>query len=83
MWKGFSKKFFTKETRAYDLAKKDIADVLKQFSGHDLRFAWQLFWISAYEFTDIFFYAHCFPGVLAKYGISYRATNNKKRIIQK
>ena len=70
LWKGFSKKYFTEEARAYDLAKKDVADVVKQFRGHSVRFAWQLFWSSAYEFTDIFFYAHCFRGVLKKYGLS-------------
>ena len=69
LWDGFSKKYFSDEARSYDIAKKDIADVLKQFKGHDLKFAWQLFWISAYEFTDIFFYAHCFPAVLKKYGL--------------
>ncbi len=70
LWKGFSRKYFSDEARTYDIAKKDIVDVLKQFKGHDLRFAWQLFWISAYEVLDIFFYAHCFPSVLKKYGIS-------------
>ena len=69
LWAGFSKKFFSEEARSYDIAKKDIADVLKQFKGHGVRFAWQLFWISAYEFTDIFFYAHFFPSVLKKYGL--------------
>ena len=69
LWKGFSRKYFGEGTRSYDLAKKDIVDVLKQFRGHGLRFAWQLFWISAYEFTDIFFYAHFFPKVMKKYGI--------------
>ena len=69
LWEGFSRKYFNEGTRSYDLAKKDIADVLKQFRGHGLRFAWQLFWISAYEFTDIFFYAHFFPKVMKKYGI--------------
>ena len=32
----------------------DIADVLKQCRGHGLKFAIQLFTISAYEFLDIF-----------------------------
>ena len=69
LWLGFSRKFFSEEARKYDIAKKDIADVMKQFRGHGLRFAWQLFWISAYEVMDIFLYAHCFPSVLKKYGI--------------
>lgn len=69
LWKGFSRKYFGSKARNYDIAKKDIADVLKQFKGHDLRFAWQLFWISAYEFTDIFLYAHIYPGILKKYGL--------------
>ncbi len=69
LWKGFSRKFFSEEARSYDIAKKDVLDVLKQFRGHGLKFAWQLFWISAYEFSDIFFCAHCFPRVLRKYGL--------------
>ena len=69
LWKGFSRKFFSEEARTYDIAKKDVQDVLKQFRGHGLKFAWQLFWISAYEFSDIFFFAHFFPGILRKYGL--------------
>ena len=69
LWQGFSRKFFSESARTYDIAKKDIADVLKQFRGHGLRFAWQLFFISAYEFSDIFFYAHFFPSVKKKYGL--------------
>lgn len=67
LWKGFSRKFFSKDARSYDIAKKDIADVLKQFRGHGLKFAIQLFLISAYEFCDIFFWAHFFPGIAKKY----------------
>lgn len=69
LWKGFSRKFFSEDARTYDIAKKDVLDVLKQFRGHGFRFAWQLFWISAYEFTDIFLYAHLFPHILRKYGL--------------
>lgn len=69
LWKGFSRKFFSEEARTYDIAKKDIADVLKQFRGHGLRFAIQLFLISAYEFLDIFCWAHFFPGIIKKYGL--------------
>lgn len=75
LWKGFSRKFFSAEARKYDIAKKDVADVLKQFRGHGLRFALQLAVTSAYEFSDIFFYAHCFPSVLKKYRL---AGNGKK-----
>lgn len=69
LWKGFSRKYFSKTARTYDIAKKDIVDVLKQFKGHDLRFAIQLFLISAYEFLDIFCYAHFCPSVIKKYNI--------------
>ena len=70
LWQGFSRKFFSDEARSYDIAKKDIADVLKQFRGHGLKFAVQLFIISAYEFTDIFLYAHIHPAILKKYGLT-------------
>lgn len=69
LWKGFSRKFFSEEARSYDIAKKDIADVLKQFRGHGPKFAIQLFLISAYEFLDIFFWAHFFPKIVNKYGL--------------
>ncbi len=67
LWKGFSRKYFSETARTYDIAKKDIEDVLKQFKGHDLKFAIQLIISSVYEFSDIFFYAHAFPGIVKKY----------------
>ncbi len=69
LWKGFSRKYFSTTSRTYDIAKKDIEDVLKQFKGHDLKFALQLLLISAYEFTDIFCWAHFFPSVYKKYNL--------------
>ncbi len=69
LWKGFSKKHFSSTARKYDIAKKDIEDVLRQFKGHDLKFAFQLFISSVYEFSDIFLYAHCFPKILKKYNL--------------
>lgn len=69
LWKGFSRKYFSTTSRTYDIAKKDIVDVLKQFKGHDLKFAIQLILISAYEFSDIFFYAHFFPSIIKKYNL--------------
>lgn len=69
LWKGFSRKYFSETSRTYDIAKKDIEDVLKQFKGHDLKFAIQLILISAYEFTDIFCWAHFFPSVYKKYNL--------------
>ncbi len=67
LWKGFSRKYFSETSRKYDIAKKDIVDILKQFRGHDLKFAIQLIISSAYEFSDIFFYAHMFPSIAKKY----------------
>ncbi len=69
LWKGFSRKYFSETSRKYDIAKKDIVDVLKQFKGHNLRFAIQLILISAYEFLDIYFYAHFFPSIVKKYNL--------------
>lgn len=69
LWKSFARKHFSSTARTYDIAKKDIVDVLKQFKGHDLRFAIQLFLMSAYEFTDIFFWAHFFPSIYKKYNL--------------
>lgn len=69
LWKGFSRKYFSETSRKYDIAKKDVVDILKQFKGHDMRFAIQLIISSAYEFSDIFFYAHCFPKIIKKYNL--------------
>ena len=69
LWKGFSRKYFSQTARTYDIAKKDIVDVLKQFKGHDLKFALQLVLISAYEFLDIYCYAHFCPSVIKKYNL--------------
>lgn len=69
LWKGFSRKYFSTTARTYDIAKKDIVDVLKQLKGHNLKFAIQLILISAYEFSDIFFYAHFFPSIIKKYNL--------------
>lgn len=70
LWKSFSRKHFSETARKYDIAKKDIVDILKQFKGHDLRFAIQLILSSAYEFLDIFCYAHFCPSVIKKYNIN-------------
>lgn len=69
LWKSFARKHFSETARKYDIAKKDIIDILKQFKGHDLRFAVQLILSSIYEFTDIFFYAHFFPSIVKKYNL--------------
>ena len=69
LWKGFSRKYFSKTSRSYDIAKKDIVDILKQFKGHDLKFAIQLIISSAYEFIDIFSYAHFFSSIVKKYNL--------------
>ncbi len=71
LWKGFSRKYFSETSRTYDIAKKDIVDILKQFKGHDLKFAIQLIISSAYEFSDIFFYAHAFPKIVKKYELGF------------
>lgn len=71
LWKSFSQKYFSDTARSYDIAKKDIADVLKQFKGHNLRFAIQLFLISAYEFSDIFFHANFYPKIVKKYALRW------------
>ena len=67
LWQAFSKKQFNDDVAGHDLAWKYIVAVLKQFKDKDLSFALQLFFISAYEFTDIFFYAHFFPFTKKKY----------------
>ena len=69
LWKGFSRKHFSDTARKYDIAKKDIEDVLRQFRGHDLKFAFNLFCTSVYEFSDIFLHAHCYPKILKKYNL--------------
>lgn len=69
LWQGFSRKHFSEEARTYAIAKKDIADVLKQFKGHGFRFGSQLFMICAYEFLSIFINAKFHPFIKKKYGL--------------
>lgn len=69
LWKSFSKKYFSESSRSYDIAKKDIVDILKQFRGHDLKFAFQLIVSSIYEFSDIFIHANFYPSLIKKYNL--------------
>lgn len=69
LWKSFSKKYFSEDARSYEIVKKDIVDILKQFRGHNLKFAFQLIVSSVYEFSDIFIHANFYPSILKKYNI--------------
>ncbi len=69
LWKSFSRKHFSAESKSYSIAKKDIQDVFKQFRGHGIKYALQLIWISAYEFLLIFCDANFHPRIKKKYGL--------------
>ena len=68
LWRSFTKKKFDKNGKDnYATAKKDIYDVLKSLKGHGFKAGVEQFFISGYEFLDIFFYANFFPSILKKY----------------
>ena len=53
----------------YATARKDIKDVLRSLKGHGFKAGVEQFFISGYEFLDIFFYANFFPKIRKKYNI--------------
>lgn len=68
LWRSFTKKKFDKNGKVnYATARKDIYDVLKSLKGHGFKAGVEQFFISGYEFLDIFFYANFFPRILKKY----------------
>ena len=70
LWKSFTKKHFIEgEKRAYATARKDIIDALEALRGHGFRQGLEQFFITGYEFLDIFFYANFFPKTMEKYGL--------------
>lgn len=74
LWRSFTKKSFIEEGGRinYSVAKKDIADVLRSLKGHGFKEGVIQFFISGYEFLDIFFYANFFPRILKKYGLNLK-----------
>lgn len=69
LWESFSKRTFAKENNKYSVAKKDIEDIFENMRGHGFKAGVELFFASAHEFLDIFFYANFFPKIKKKYGI--------------
>ena len=70
LWKSFTRKHFVDgENKSYATAKKDIIDTIESFFGHGLKEGIEQFFVSGYEFLDIFFYANFFPGTMKKYGL--------------
>lgn len=68
LWRSFTKKKFDKNGKLnYATARKDIYDVLKSLKGHGFKAGVEQFFVSGYEFLDIFFYANFFPKILKKY----------------
>ena len=56
----------------YSVAKKDILDVLRSLKGHGFKNGVEQFFISGYEFLDIFFYGNFFPKIVKKYGLDLK-----------
>ncbi|MBQ9553322.1 MAG: B12-binding domain-containing radical SAM protein [Clostridia bacterium] len=70
LWKSFTQQRFNKgEKKLWSTARKDIADALLLLTGHGLKRGIEQFFITAYEFLDIFFYANFFPKTIKKYGL--------------
>lgn len=73
LWRSFSRRRIAPgEKKTHAVAKKDIVDALELLRGHGLRASLQQFFISAYEFLDIFCYANFFPKTVKKYGLDIR-----------
>ena len=70
LWKSFTKKYYAEgEKRSYATARKDIIDALEALTGHGLKQGIEQFFITGYEFLDIFFYANFFPKTMKIYGL--------------
>lgn len=70
LWNSFTKKSFVENGKLnYSVAKKDILDVLRSLKGHGFKNGVEQFFISGYEFLDIFFYANFFPKIVKKYNL--------------
>lgn len=70
LWKSFTEKKFDENGKInYATARKDIMDVLRSLKGHGFKAGVEQFFISGYEFLDIFFYANFFPKIRRKYNI--------------
>lgn len=73
LWSSFTKKNFIENGKLnYSVAKKDILDVLRSLKGHGFKNGVEQFFISGYEFLDIFFYANFFPKIVKKYGLNLK-----------
>lgn len=73
LWSSFTKKNFVENGKLnYSVAKKDILDVLRSLKGHGFKDGAEQFFISAYEFLDIFFYGNFFPKIVKKYDLDLK-----------
>lgn len=70
MWRSFSSNNVSVGDEKTSFTKKVIADVLRSLRGGTLKEFVFSTWYAAKEFLTIAFYAHAFPGVKKKYGIS-------------
>ena len=60
-------------TKGYDATSvQDILDVLRSLKGHGFKNGVEQFFISGYEFLDIFFYGNFFPKIIKKYGLDLK-----------
>lgn len=70
MWRSFSSKSVSENTKSHSFTKKVITDALKQLRRSKLKdFAMSMI-LSAMELISVFYYAHFYPSVKKKYGIN-------------
>lgn len=69
MWRSFSAKSLSEDTKDFSFAKKVATDAIKQLKRSKLKdFVISMF-LSGTEFLSIVYYSHFFPKVKKKYGI--------------
>ncbi len=70
LWNSFSRREYAKEHRRFAIARKDIEDAFEGIFRYGFKAGIPQFFISAYEFLDIWFYANFFPGIKKKYDLN-------------
>lgn len=70
LWRGFTKKSVQRESRGFEVMINAVREALRSLRRMGLTGLLLGIWIIAGEFFPIFWYAHFYPGIKKKYGLS-------------
>lgn len=72
MWRSFSSKSISKNTKNFSFAKKVATDAVKQLKRSKLKDFTMSMISSAMELISVFYYSHAYPSIMKKYGMGKR-----------